>query len=194
VCSGARGCVVDPEALARWNSTAPARWRELHRTASQWARRRHPKQLDVLGRVWEEQRRGALHVHVVVGFDFGPKRTAAIDYRDRLDQLAQAHGFGFVGQKLSSAKGENAAAYVSSYFIAGKGRKASIRETVTSIHVPPQVVYVSTVLTQATGITMRTLRRQRHMYVLRCLVLRGDLVPDENGELVPVRPSSPLLL
>jgi len=194
-CSGSKGCVVDADALKLWNRTAPRRWRELHRKASQWVRRHHPDAYLMLGRVWEEQKRGALHVHVVVGYDMGLVRTAAIAYRDQLERLAPEHGFGYVGQKLSSARGENAAAYVSSYFIAGSGRKATVRETVRSIHAPGHIVHVSTRLTRATGVTMRSLRRQRYLHVIACQVERGDLVPDENGELMPAdRVRAPLRL
>ena len=162
----------------------------MHRAASQWTRRRYPKQLDVLGRVWEYQKRGALHVHVVVGLETPIKRHAALAYQQRLTEIAPGYGFGFVQQKMSSARGQNAAAYVSSYFIEGHGRKASIRETVTSIDVPPHVVHVSTTLTQATGVTMRSLRRARYMHVIAQQFERGDLVVDlDTGELVPPRPT-----
>lgn len=181
------GKFVDRQAARAWNLTAPRRWRELHRTASQSARRRtRPGSLQILGRVWEYQKRGVLHVHVVVGVDKPINRHAARLYTDELKRLHDHHGFGYVDGKWSSYRGQNAAAYLSSYFIAGEGRKASIRETVTRPDVPSHVVYVASSLTTATGVTMRSLRRVRYLWVIARQVERGDLVPDpETGELMP---------
>jgi hypothetical protein len=186
-CDGRKGCKAATGPARVWNLLARRHWRELHRTASQNVRRRKGgKHLQILGRVWEYQRRGVLHVHVVVGVDKPVNRHAARLYTEQLQRLHAKHGFGWPDAKWSSYRGQNAAAYLASYFIAGKGRKATVRETVTEIDVPPQVVYVSTKLTRATGVTMRSLRRQRYMHVLRRELERGALVIDvETGELVP---------
>jgi hypothetical protein len=190
------GKFIARDVARRWNRTAPARWRELHRTASQNVRRRLPRgSLEILGRVWEYQKRGALHVHVVVGVERPINRHAAQLYTQQLKRLTEAHGFGYVDGKWSSYRGQNAAAYLSSYFIGGEGRKATVRETVTRPDVPPHVVYVASSLTTATGCTMRSLRRVRYLWVIARQVERGELVPDENGELVPAdRVRTPLRL
>jgi len=186
-CGGRKGCKAAKGPARWWNVRARWQWRELHRKAAQNVRRRKDgKGLQILGRVWEYQRRGVLHVHVVVGVDQGVNRHAARLYTEQLQRLHGEHGFGWPDGKWSSYRGQNAAAYLASYFIEGKGRKATVRETVTEIDVPSQVVYVSTNLTRATGVTMRSLRRDRYMHVLRRELERGALVIDvETGELVP---------
>src|SRR4051812_7284832 len=180
------GKFVDNDAARAWNLTAPRRWRDLHRQASQNVRRRMPRgALQVLGRVWEYQKRGVLHVHVVVGVDKPINRHAAVLYTEQLKRLHEGKGFGYVDGKWSSYRGQNAAAYLSSYFIGGHGRKATVRETVTRPDVPSHVVYVASSLTTATGCTMRSLRRVRYLWGIARQVERGDPVPDENGGLVP---------
>lgn len=185
------GKLVDSTAAREWNLTAPRRWRDLHRKASQNVRRRVPRgSLQVLGRVWEYQKRGVLHVHVVVGVERPVNRHAAQLYTEQLKRLNGEHGFGYVDGKWSSYRGQNAAAYLSSYFIAGRGKKASVRETVVQRDVPGHVVYVSTNLTSVTGVTMRSLRRVRYLWVIARQVERGGLVVDlETGELVPAPPA-----
>lgn len=116
---------------------------------------------------WEFQGRGLLHRHVVVGADTFVRRQAARCYHQKLRELAPRWGFGFTDAKISGRPSRESAAYLSSYFISGKGDKASIRETVRRADVPPHVVYVSRELTTATGITMRSLRRNRYLWVLR---------------------------
>jgi hypothetical protein len=58
--------------------------------------------------------------------------------------------------------GGRAAAYLSSYFVTGKGRKATLQENARNPHLPRMLIWVSPTLTGATGITMRNLRRCRH--------------------------------
>jgi hypothetical protein len=90
-----------------------------------------------------------------------------------LRELAPAKGFGFVdgwhkvGRKLWP--GEQAGAYLSSYFVRGHGRKASITENVLAGDLPKLVVFVGRVLTQQTGCTMRTLRLARGLWASRFL-------------------------
>src|SRR3954447_21351321 len=147
-CSGPRGCRVAPGPASIFNSQAPRHWRELHRKASQNVRRR-VKGLYVLGRVWEYQRRGVLHVHPVLAVETAANRHAARLYTEELQRLSAQHGFGFPDARWSSYRGQNAAAYLSSYFISGHGSKATVRETTTAKDAPPQIVYVSRLLTQA---------------------------------------------
>jgi len=74
---GSSAVTVEAVAANDWNRTAAARWREPHRRARQATRREFgPSVLSPLARVWELQKRGALHVHVVLGFN-SPLAVAA---------------------------------------------------------------------------------------------------------------------
>ena len=63
--------------------------------------------------------------------------------------------------------GGRAAAYLSSYFVIGKGRKATLQENARNPHLPRMLIWVSPTLTGATGITMRNLRRCRQLWAVR---------------------------
>ena len=83
-------------------------------------------------------------------------------YVTALRELAPRYGFGFVdgwhkvGRKFWP--GVQAAAYLSSYFAGGRGRKMAITENVLAGDLPRLVVFVGRDLTQPTGCTMRSLR------------------------------------
>ena len=164
-------------AMWRWNTTAPARWRAMHRAAAQIARRRHGK-LSVLAWTWEYQRRGALHKHPVLGMATPRERAAAHTYALALDQLRHVYGFGFISDTSKSGawrrKGlqeiaaDRAGRYVAKYLspLDRSTGKPTLSETVTRPDVPPLVAYVSRSLTMKTGVTMRYLRWVRLAYVL----------------------------
>ena len=63
--------------------------------------------------------------------------------------------------------GCRASAYLSSYFITGKGRKATLQENARNPHLPRMLIWVSPTLTGVTGITMRNLRRCRQLWAVR---------------------------
>lgn len=165
-CGGPKGCRVRFADARAWNEAAPANWRALHNAASQYARRRFPGQLKILGMAWEYHQRGVLHRHVVVGLATPMQRHAARVYGQRLKHLSRSWGFGNIDTKISARPSRESAAYLSSYFISGNGGKASIRETVMRKDVPPLVVYVSRELTKLTGCTMRSLRHDRYLFAL----------------------------
>lgn len=60
-----------------------------------------------------------------------------------------------------------AAAYLSSYFAGGRGRKMTITENVLSGDLPRLVVFVGRDLTSQTGCTMRSLRNARRLWASR---------------------------
>ena len=60
-----------------------------------------------------------------------------------------------------------AAAYLSSYFLGGRGHKARLTEAVHNAELPRMPLYVSRRLTRVTKTTMRNKRRQRHAWVCR---------------------------
>lgn len=187
----------DRQAMWRWNRTAPARWRAMHKAAAQIARRRHGK-LTLLAWTWEYQRRGALHKHLVLGVETPRELAAAHTYVNALHELRQAHDYGFIdrgrahGGKRSLAliPAQRASRYVAKYLspLDGEG-KPTMSETVTRPDVPSLVAYVSRVLTLRTGVTMRFLRYVRLCFVLGIDPRTGELatsVAVVNGVAEPV--------
>jgi hypothetical protein len=121
-----------------------------------------------LARVWEKQKRGLAHLHGVIGVSTPQERAWAKAYVGALRDMASGKGFGFVdgwhkiGRKFWP--GEQAGAYLSSYFVRGRGLKAPITENVRAGDLPRLVVYVGRDLTQRTKCTMRMLRKARRLW------------------------------
>ena len=90
--------------------------------------------------------------------------AGARTYLARLAHFAPSYGFGFVERKIKPQPSAGAAAYLSSYFVKGRGRKVALWESVTSGAMPPSIVHVSTQLTQETRCTMRNLRLRRTLH------------------------------
>ena len=127
--------------------------------------------LPLLTRVWEPQARGAAHVHPVFALvEPGDERIVRL-YVNQLARLAPKHGFGFVGTKkgvsMMVLPAERAAAYLSSYFVRGAREKATLQENARNPYMPHLLIWVSPKLTKLTGITMRILRRIRHLWAIR---------------------------
>jgi hypothetical protein len=122
-------------------------------------------------RVWEKQKRGLAHLHGVVSVESRAHVRWAEIYITALRELAPRYGFGFVdgwhkvGRKFWP--GVQAAAYLSSYFAGGRGRKMAITENVLAGDLPRLVVFVSRDLTSQTGCTMRSLRTARRLWAAR---------------------------
>jgi len=114
--------------------------------------------------VWEEQRRGVLHVHPVFAFSTPAEKTAARTYMRHLAELAPRYGFGNVERKLRPMEAKAAAAYLSSYFVTGRKGKEALQNSVRSRAMPRSIVHLSARLTQATGCTMRELRFRRFVW------------------------------
>jgi hypothetical protein len=163
--SGKLGCRVRHSQSARWNESAPARWRELHGEAYRRCVREGLKPW-LLVRVWEMQKRGLLHAHPVLAYSTPRERAGADRYLEHLDALRGRYGFGFIERKQRVRDPRAAAAYLSSYFINGKGNKISLEESVQSNWLPRSIIHVSAALTQRSRITMRTLRLRRYAWVL----------------------------
>lgn len=160
----------DRAAFDEWNRTAPKRWSELHRKASQQAAR-NGWTLNVLGYVWQLQPRGALHLHLVLGFATDYERRSAWAYVKALRERTHEHGFGYVDAVDRDGKSgrsrvmepHRAAGYLSRYLATGEQFQAALRMK----HRPSRLVYVSPRLTAITGCTMRRLRRARFLYMIR---------------------------
>lgn len=164
--SGPDGCRVLAAPAAFWNDQAPKSWRELHRVAGQKAKRAAGRAPLLLVRVVEKQARGVLHWHLIVGYTLPWERAGADAYVEALAELAPRYGFGFVDRKLEVKGPSQAAAYVSSYFVNGKGKKAALSETVRDGAMPRSIVYVAPWLSKISGITMRTLRLRRYAWAV----------------------------
>ncbi len=105
-------------------------------------------------------------MHPVLAYSTPRERAGADRYLAVLDELRAQYGFGYVERKRQVRDPRAAAAYLSSYFISGKGRKISLEESVQSNWLPHSIIYVSKDLTQRSGITMRSLRLRRYAWVL----------------------------
>jgi hypothetical protein len=163
--SGKLGCRVKTGVAAMWNESAAKRWRGLHREAYQRCRREDLKPW-LLVRVWELQKRGLLHVHPVLAYSTIEERRAADRYIEHLASLRERFGFGYVERKRRVRDPRAAAAYLSSYFVNGKGHKASLEESVLSNWMPRSIVHVSIRLTVGSGVTMRSLRLKRFAWIV----------------------------
>ncbi|HEV2924849.1 MAG TPA: hypothetical protein VGW98_12495 [Solirubrobacteraceae bacterium] len=142
-------------ALKPWNESAPVRWRKLHQAALKRARR-EAKRLGVewfvLAQVWQEQKRGALHRHLLVPMASLDEHRVSAVYVAALHELSGEHDFGYVDRKLELRSPEKAAGYLARYIAS---------ELAMCRNLPGHVVEVSRRLTARTGCTMRTLRRAR---------------------------------
>jgi hypothetical protein len=164
--SGTLGCRVHPWDAGHWNRTAAERWRLLHGEAYRRCVREGLKPW-LLTRVWELQKRGMLHAHPVLAYSTPKERLSARRYLEHLDELRHRYGFGFIERKRLVREPRAAAAYLSSYFVTGKDQKVKLEESVRSNAMPRSIIHVSNKLTQRTGLTMRSLRLKRYVWVLR---------------------------
>lgn len=170
-CSGTIGCRVDPELAESFNRQAGKWWSQLHRAAKVRADRATGHKGKLAARVWEKQKRGLIHMHGVVSVESPAHVVWVKAYVTALEELAPRYGFGFVDRwhKVSRKfwPGVQAAAYLSSYFAGGRGRKMAITENVLAGDLPRLVVFVGRDLTSETGCTMRSLKTARRLWAAR---------------------------
>ncbi len=171
------GCRVEGEALAAWSRDISKRWKRIHNAARNACIREIGRCLPLATRAWEPQARGPGHVHPVFHVYSAGDVEVARCYLRHVARLGRQHGFGFVGEKRGKSmqlmSGDRAAAYLSSYFVRGKGSKATLQENARNPHLPRMLIWVSPTLTRPTGVTMRNLRRCRQLWAVR----RGRLPP-----------------
>jgi hypothetical protein len=151
-------------AIAVWNASAPTQWTALNRAAQQAVDRQLGQRAFVAAYCWQEQNRGALHIHIVLGCSLPREVAAARIYIAELDRLAGSYGFGFVDRKAEVREASAAAAYLGSYLCEGRAGKISVRESAVSNELPRNAVYVAFRLLRISGISMRTLRLRRYLY------------------------------
>jgi hypothetical protein len=146
-------------------------WSELHRAAKTRADRETGRKGKLQARVWEKQARGLAHLHGVLAVETPDDVKWAQAYLTALREMAPRYGFGFVdGWEKVGRKfwpGDQAGAYLSGYFVGGRGRKAAITENVLAGDLPRLVVFIGRDLTSRTGCTMRSLRHARRLWASR---------------------------
>jgi hypothetical protein len=166
-----KGCRVDGEALAAWSRDISRRWKRIHNAARNACKREMGRCLPLATRAWEPQARGPGHVHPVFHVYSPADVEVARCYLLHVARLGRRHGFGFVGERRGKSmqlmSGDRAAAYLSSYFVRGKGSKATLQENTRNPHLPRMLIWVSPTLTQQTRVTMRNLRRCRQLWAVR---------------------------
>jgi hypothetical protein len=195
---GPSGCRVRQRAAREWADTASLRWSWLRKAATIATRRELRNALTgelgpaptLLERVWEPQKRGVPHLHLVLGYAAGPERTAAQVFVAELKRLAVEYDFGFVDGRLQPITAEDAARYLSSYLTGRNSKKkGSIRENIADPVMPRSLIWITPALTsivtpasseawrsrleamrermrikRGTGVTMRMLRKARHLW------------------------------
>jgi hypothetical protein len=170
-CSGRLGCRVAPATAEAFNRHAGKWWSELHRAAKVRADRSAGYKGKLAARVWEKQARGLAHLHGVVSVATAEEVRWAQAYISALREMSSRYGFGFVDgwHKIGRRfwPGIQAAAYLSSYFAGGRGRKMAITQNVLAGDLPRLVVFVGRDLTARTGCTMRNLRAARRLWASR---------------------------
>ncbi len=165
------GCRVNGDALAEWSRDLSKRWKRLHNAARNATRREMGRCLPLACRAWEPQSRGPGHVHLVFALHRPGDLELVKCYLAHVARLAPRHKFGFPGEKegvsLQLMTGERAAAYVSTYFVKGKGGKPTLQENARNPHLPRLLIWVAPALTRKTRVTMRNLRRCRQLWAVR---------------------------
>jgi hypothetical protein len=170
-CSGEIGCRVYSDAARAYNSHVSAWWSELHRASKVRADRATGFKGTIATRVWEKQKRGLAHLHGVLSVSTPAELRWAEAYVTALVDLSSSKGFGFVDgwEKIRTKikPGVEAAAYLSGYFVNGKGRKATLTENVQDPDLPRLLVFIGRRLTATTACTMRNLRLGRRLWASR---------------------------
>lgn len=166
-CASRLGCRVDPDLCRSFNAAALQRWSELWETARTKVWRAYGGgQLHLLAYTMEPQRRGVLHMHLVLGFRTARERGALGLAVSTLKRNAAAHGWGFVddGRNMGRVLGAGpAAAYVSKYLTKPE-KSAAVRTMVLGGQFPRRGIYVANRLSGRTRTTMRNLRAKRQVW------------------------------
>jgi hypothetical protein len=167
-------------AVATWNRRARRRWRRLHLRATRMLRDRMAVVAPgwrVLFRSWEYQKRGVLHLHLVVPYGSDGEREVTDAYVANLHAMARREGFGYVmggdtGRRprwdrvprVKPADGPAAARYVCKYVAATGAGKEGMVHVAKRTATRGSVLYISPTLTQASGINMSKLRNRRRVW------------------------------
>jgi hypothetical protein len=152
-------------------------WKATRRLACQGAHRNVKGQCNgLLAVVPELQRRGVIHLHLVLGAETLMERRWCEKFAREVRKHAPRQGFGrqvHVGKRWDGA--EATGRYVSK--VAGYVTKGgALRHLWESSELPGRAFYVSRRLTGATGCTMRLLRRRGALYASRGIGVPATLL------------------
>jgi len=148
----------DRAALAEWSVTIPERWRSLNNKARTNAlnRSKASSGLTVIAYVWQSQKRGAPHLHVLV-----PATLLGRRYASAVKELAASHGFGFVDIQPSTGSALAAAHYLSRYLT----RDLNERTNRFAGFLPRRPAYVNRHAMRKAGVSVRIARCIRRLWV-----------------------------
>jgi len=174
-CEGGKGCRVQERALREWSETLTWRAAKLRKAAYQAVSGMKGGPPRWLERTYEPQRRGAAHLHIVIPYGTFAEKRVAQAYVKELKRLAPNYDFGNVDGKLKEWSGRDAAKYLSSYLTGrnSKKGKSTMRANIGDPNLPSSLFWVSPKLSRETLVTMRSLRRARHLWAAR----RDSTVP-----------------
>lgn len=181
---GPDGCRVQQRPAREWADTVTYRWQKLRQAAAIATERLTGAPPVILERVWEPQKRGVPHLHIVLGYGTPSEIDRAHCFAAQLAERASSYDFGFVdakkdasapwGRRLRPIAAKEAARYLSAYLTGRSKRKNSIRENIADPIMPRSLIWLTPKLTskeeaitasgRPTFITMRTIRRARHLY------------------------------
>lgn len=180
--SGAKGCRVQQKQLREWCATLGWRWKELRDAAQIETYRKTGERVWIIERVWEPQKRGVPHLHLVLPYGTPRERHVSDVFHAELRRLAPNYVFGRVQPKLRAIAGQDAARYLASYLTGRRRKKNSIRENIADPRLPKSLLWETPALSSVsekprmvamrerrgvrlgTGVTMRTLRRVAHLH------------------------------
>ena len=165
-----------------WNRGAARGWASLDRRVKGRLRRKGLR-VRPLARVAQRQRRGVDHLHLVVACETVEDRAAIAAYVGHLKELAPEHGFGFVDDPMKRRRGRDGKARDMVFESAAIAGRYLCRYLTESDQLAAMVeardhsfrpLWVSPLLTQASGVTVRRLRRVRHAYFVRKALDQGS--------------------
>lgn len=170
-CEGGKGCRVQDRALREWSETLTWRAGKLRKAAYQAIRNSGMTEPPPawLERTYEPQRRGAAHLHIVIPYGTFSEKRVAQAYVRELKRLAPHYDFGNVDGKLKAWSGGEAAKYLAAYLTGrnSKKGKSTMRANIADPNLPSSLFWVSPRLSKETLVTMRSLRRARHLWAAR---------------------------
>ena len=164
------GCRVDEDALAEWSYDVSKRWKRLHNAARNATKREMGRCLSLATRAWEPQARGPGHVHPVFHSTRRPMCVSSVlpgAFGSARSETQLRCRWAEAGSEPADHGGSRAAAYLSSYFVRGRGGKATLQDNARNPHLPHMLIWVSPTLTRTTGVNMRNLRRCRQLWAVR---------------------------
>lgn len=196
--SGARGCRVKADYADQWAKHAPEQWRRLRDAARKAVERAGlPAAALVLERVWEPQKRGVPHLHVVAGARTPLELEAAERFHQELRDRAVEYGFGPQLHVTRPMQAAEAARYLAGYLLGRSKRKGTIRDNLGDPRMPSSLIWITPAigsisrgermvawrerlgLRAGTGVTIRRLRYAR--WYLAALKHRVDVYPRLRG-------------